>query len=189
MDWIGGNRYLNMDEMKNNATLLWNYFNSVGWTVNAVAGMLGNMQTESTVNPNIWENLTINYKYSGYGLVQWTPPTKYINWAGGNYESGWLQCERIVYELNNHLQYIPTDIYPMTFSEFSHSTESPYTLGMIFLANYERPQNVNQPSRGTQAEFWYEYLSGVTPEPPDPTPPLPDFNFKKMPLWLYCKKQ
>lgn len=51
-----GNTYdssnsLNMSQMEINATYLWTYLQNEGWTLNAVAGMLGNMQSESTINP------------------------------------------------------------------------------------------------------------------------------------------
>ena len=53
---IGGNDYnssntLNMEQMKINATYIWNALSSQGWTLNAVAGILGNMQSESAINP------------------------------------------------------------------------------------------------------------------------------------------
>ena len=69
MAWISGNRYLSISEMQNNVDILHYFFRSAGWTDNAIAAMLGNMQSESTINPGIWENLE---PYSGgYGLVQW----------------------------------------------------------------------------------------------------------------------
>lgn len=42
---------LTMDQMKVNATYIWNALGSQGWTLNAVAGILGNMQSESSINP------------------------------------------------------------------------------------------------------------------------------------------
>lgn len=42
---------LNLEQMKINATYIWNYLGSLGWTKNAVAGILGNMQSESSINP------------------------------------------------------------------------------------------------------------------------------------------
>nr|DAQ05978.1 MAG TPA: Morphogenesis protein 1 wall, phi29, hydrolase, infection [Caudoviricetes sp.] len=41
--------------------------------------------------------------------------------------------------------------------------------GMAFLANYERPLDPNQPSRGTQAQEWYEFLGGIIPPTPSRT--------------------
>ena len=51
-----GNTYnssntLTMEQMKVNAIYIWNYLREQGWTLNAVAGMLGNMQSESAINP------------------------------------------------------------------------------------------------------------------------------------------
>lgn len=181
--WISGNRYLSLEEQQNNALLIRDYFEGNGWTVNAIAGMLGNMETESTINPGIWQGLEVNFS-RGFGLVQWTPATKYTNWAGAGYESGDLQCDRIMWELENNEQYVPSVSYPLSFYEFSVSTLSPYNLGMAFLLNYERPLNQNQPNRGRQAEYWYEFLTGNPPQPPDPDPIIP----KKMKLIYYMRK-
>lgn len=181
MAWIGGNKYLSMEEMQNNAQMLSAYFLSHGWTLNAISGMLGNMQSESTINPQIWEGLIEGNLEGGYGLVQWTPATKYINWAGSDYMLGDRQCDRIIYEIENNLQWISTTQFPMSFQEFSTSTDTSYNLGLAFLANYERPLDPNQPIRGEQAEYWYNYLGGITP-PPTTTR-------KKMPIYFYLKRR
>ena len=51
-----GNTYdssqsLTLEQEKINATYIWNALQAQGWTLNAVAGMLGNMQSESAINP------------------------------------------------------------------------------------------------------------------------------------------
>lgn len=38
-------------QMEVNATYIWSYLYNEGWTKEAVAGMLGNMQSESAINP------------------------------------------------------------------------------------------------------------------------------------------
>lgn len=160
-NWISGNFWLSLEEMRNNAVLIWNYFKSRGWTLNAVSAMLGNMQSESTINPGIWENLDPIIS-NGYGLVQWTPSTKYSDWAGPGWEdNGPKECERIVWELENGVQWYPTVKYPMTFEEFSQSTDPVGVLAQAFLYNYERPAILEQPWRSTQAEYWFEFLGGV----------------------------
>lgn len=53
MAWISKNDYLSMEEMENNAKEFHRYFIAQGWTPNAIAGMLGNVQTESFINPGI----------------------------------------------------------------------------------------------------------------------------------------
>lgn len=156
-------RALTLEEMQVNATYIYWYLFNRGWTLNAIAGMLGNMQTESTINPGRWQNDAIGVG-PAFGLVQWDPFTKYTNWCddrGLDPADMDSALQRIEYELENGLQYIPTPGYPETFAEFKISTKDPYYLGMAFLLNYERPADQNQPSRGTQAEYWYTYLSGI----------------------------
>ena len=72
---------------------------------------------------------------------------------------------RIIYEVENNIQWIATSSYNYNFEQFTHSTDTPYNLALAFLANYERPADPNQPQRGTQAEFWYQYLGGIPPQP------------------------
>lgn len=174
MAWISGNRYLTMDEMQNNVDIIHYYFITKGWTENAIAGMLGNMQSESSINPGIWEGLDAVAK-GGYGLVQWTPYTKYADWAGAGWEdNGQKEMERIIYELEKGLQWGATSKYPMSFRDFTLSDRAPSYLAQAWLYNYERPSSLNQPWRSTQADYWYQYISGR--EPP-----------KSIPIWLLIK--
>lgn len=157
-----GNYYLNTEQMKDNARYIRDYLTPRGWSINAVCGMLGNMETESTINPGIWQNLDEGNTSLGYGLVQWTPATKYLNWCddrGYNPSTLSTALKRIEYELDNDIQYIPTNTYPLTFSEFKTSTLAPDYLANVFLHNYERPAEPNQPARGMQANYWYTYLT------------------------------
>lgn len=184
--WIAKNDYLSQSEMENNALLIWSFLGSRGWTIEAVSAVLGNMQHESTINPGIWESLVA---YSGgYGLVQWTPYTKYSEWAGVGWENnGNKQCERIVYEVENGLQWsanpkAPIINPPITFKQFSISTLSVETLANYFLWYYEHPDVTIQPDRAEQAKNWYNFLAGVTPTP------TPTTNRKKMPIWMYFRR-
>ncbi len=167
------NRYLTQSEMEGNAAFIWSYFHDKGWSINAVAAMLGNMQSESTINPGIYENLDNTSTTNGFGLVQWTPNTKYKEWAdangyGDDYGDINGQVARIIYEVDNGLQWIPTDKYPLSFKGFTTSTAAPETLAQIFLYNYERPADLNQPNRSTQARTWYNFLTGDEPSPVTP---------------------
>ena len=177
MAWISGNRYLSLSEMQNNVDILHYFFRSAGWTDNAIAAMLGNMESESTINPGIWEDL--DPFVGGYGLVQWTPYTNYTDWAGDGWQdNGQKEMERIIYELDNHLQWISTSLYPMSFQEFTTSEKPPAYLAQAFLYNYERPDEKPQPIRSTRANYWYQYITGQEP----PTPPTGN-----IPIWLLFK--
>lgn len=157
--------------------------------------MLGNMQTESTINPGIWQSL-ISYDHDpyatvsghGYGLVQWTPFNKYTIWArdsGLVYSDINAQLDRIEYEIANGLQWISTSEYPLSFQDFKVSTETPEYLADAFLKCYERPAEQNQPNRGTQARYWWDNLSGTgTITPTDPTP-TPESDSHKVLIHMY----
>ena len=73
MALIFSNEYLSLEQMKGNALYIWTRLKGAGWTENAVAGVLGNMQSESTINPGLFENRDYGNMDNGYGLVQWTP--------------------------------------------------------------------------------------------------------------------
>lgn len=147
-----------------NARQIWGYFQNQGWTLEAVSGMLGNMELESYINPAQWEVGYPIYGGGGYGLVQWTPYTNYTNWAGAGWESNYnKQLDRIQYELENGLQWIPVaqDGY-MSFADFSVSTLSPGDLAMIFERGYERGTPMEE-QRRANAVKWYNFLGGVGP--------------------------
>ena len=182
-DWIKGNRYLTIEEMQNNAIIIYDYFSKKGWTINAIAGMLGNMQSESTINPWIWENLTIDHS-RGYGLTQWTPATKYIEWAGSNWKSPNRELDRIQWEVDNNQQWFsnpnaPVVYPPVNFKGFTQSTDTPETLANYFLWYYEHPAVTIQPVRAQQARNWYNYLLTIEPTKP---------KKRKMPVWLMAKR-
>lgn len=184
-----GNFYLTEEQMQVNAKDFWRIMSGSGWTMESVCGMLGNMETESTINPGIWQDLNPNHAQPwGYGLVQWTPSTPYFAWCnkyGLQRDRMETACAKINYEFQHNEQWIPTSTYPMTFAEFKTSTDPPGALAMVFLYDYERPADLNQPKRATQAEKWYAYLKD---EPPGPEPP-PIRVHNKMPVWMYLKRR
>lgn len=174
MTWIIDNRYLSTSEMQNNAQIVRDYLISKGWSLNAVCGLLGNMQSESTINPGIWQSLIENNMSGGFGLVQWTPATNFTSWADSNgysWTDGDAQLKWIDEETTSFGQWIATDAYPLTFTEFKASDQSPEYLASAFLKNFERAGVEVEEQRRSQASEWYEYLSGNTPiTPPTPTP-------------------
>lgn len=177
-DFVGGNYYLSAAEKHNNARAFAERMRAYGYTFNAICGMLGNIESESGINPGIWQGLR---EYDGgYGLVQWTPYTKYSIWMEDNYPGEeWLnngdrECERIDWERINGVQFFPSTEYPMTFDEFRLSTDTPETLAAVFLYNYERPEDPQPFIRQEQARYWYNYLA-------------PDFGL--LPIWMYRRRR
>ena len=162
---LGTSNYLTYNQMKVNAKYIYECLKDKGWSLNAVAGMLGNMQRESTLNPGIWQNNDVGNTTGGYGLVQWTPATKYIDWLlpGSDASTMDNNISRILYELENNLQWISTEAYPMSFKEFTTSTERPEDLASVFLYNYERAGVSAENERRENALNWYLYLGGIIP--------------------------
>ena len=187
MSWIGGNFWLNQSQMENNAAIIWEYLGSYGWTEQAVAALLGNMQKESTINPGIWQALTVGS--GGYGLVQWTPYTKYAYWAGNQWENnGYLELQRILYEVpltGSEAQWIRTTTYNLSFAEFTQSTASVSWLTSAFMHNYERPETyATEAERQGYAAYWYQFIQGEpVPPPTPPVPPEPTAE-DQLPAWL-----
>ena len=199
MAWISGNFYLGQTQMENNALEVWRCLSGYGCTVNGVAAILGNMQAESTINPGIWEGLTPSSTPGaivGYGLCQWTPWNKYADWAGAGWQdNGDKECERIIYESQNGIQWfenyaapqIGLPVFPpITLWEMLTSTDDCRTLASYFHAYYEHPAESQlvstDPTRKANAAYWYEYLYGTPPGPgPGPGPS------GRLPIWLIFK--
>lgn len=179
-NWVArrtqANPNMTQAEQENNALIIATYFRGIGWTDNAIAAMLGNMQVESFLNPAQFE---MGYNFSashGFGLVQWTPRTKYSDWAGADWETNYdEQLTRIKYELDNGLQW--TYNVNMSFAAFSTSTLSTDYLTEVFCRNYENPLDwsASITQRQTNSENWFTFL-GNTPTPGG-----------KPPIWLLFK--
>lgn len=146
MPWITEyRRWLSESESLNNAQMVANHFKGTDWTKESIAALCGNMRHESSINPNMYE---YGYDWSadrGFGLVQWTPRSKYWNWAESNNmepRSGYSQLARIDYEVDANIQWIPrSSIDNLTFKEFRTNSRglSVDALTRAFTWGYERP--------------------------------------------------
>lgn len=179
---------LTLAQMQVNARYIFKYYSDMGASTNAICGMLGNMQHESGLNPGRWQNDDVGNNSLGYGLVQWTPATKYFNYVNKYSiepeDKSIMDNNLVILEREQTYihEYIPTDNYPETFYEFIVSTKSPSYLAKAFLYNYERAGVPAVEKRVEYANYWYEFLTGSTPpyDPDDPTPtPTPSGKKKK----------
>lgn len=139
------------------AKIVWDFFIQRGWSESSVAGMLGNMETESQITADIWQQ----GGGSGYGLVQWTPGSNLINWAHANGldpANIYTQLQRIIYELENGEQwYNPS----MSFRDFSQSNFTPEHSAYLFLTYYERAGVQKLDQRQAQARKWFNLFTGT----------------------------
>lgn len=180
--------WLTESQSLNNAQLIANALAGTDWTKEAISAMLGNMRHESSINPNMYE---YGYEWEedrGYGLVQWTPRSKYWDWAvslGLDPYKGESQIARINYEVANNIQWYATTEYPYSFSQFRQNSGgwSVDYLTEMFTWNYERPNRTagedSMPSRQAFANTAYTSLDwtgtggGVVSPPPSHKPTVP----------------
>ena len=183
------NAYLTQDQMTVNAQYIMDFLYSKGWTKNSICGLLGNLQSESGINFGIYESLDSTSSTNGFGLTQWTPNTKYFDWANANgYANNHVDGElnRILWEVANNQQWFGGVSSTMTFQQWTQSTDTAYNLAMDFIATYEHPANPNQPQRGTQADNWFNLLTpGSAPPGGGGTTPPPSTNSSLVTL-LVC---
>lgn len=162
-----------------NMNKVYDYFIANGWTANAIAGMLGNMMVESTVNPWRFQHSSLDWSNpaaiqadsGGMGLTQWTPCRKYYDWAvasGLDPQSGTSMCDRIKYEQDNGLQWSLDNYLHYNWAQYVSATDSPETLARVFLWAYERPAQLPTPEqeaerlaqRQANARWVYDNIHG-----------------------------
>lgn len=155
-------------EKEKNAWAVWQFLKSKGYSEQAAAGILGNMDQESGIMPDIDEG----GGGPGYGLVQWTSPIagesgrsyvqRLLGQAGisGDYRNITTQLKLLDWHMHNG-QYIPSSAYPYSVAQFKALTDIG-TATMAFEANFERPA-VTHPERIPMAQYWYELLHNLKP--------------------------
>ncbi|WP_211263382.1 phage tail tip lysozyme [Priestia koreensis] len=153
-------------EQINNVKIITEYFKDKDWTIAAIAGLLGNMEQESHIKPDISEYGSGR----GYGLVQWTSTNKdvkgidyiqqLLKTAGipGDYRNIYTQLNLLNWHMYNGGQYLKTSSYPYTAKEFTQ-LKDPVLAARTFQRNFERPADLH-PERDGMASGWYSYLTG-----------------------------
>lgn len=191
---------LSWAQMCSNALYFYTYAHTFypTWTKESISAMLGNIRYEGIMNPSQWQYGLNKSETGGYGLVQWTPATKFLNWLSPAQSRTAIapQVQRIGYENANNIQWIKTKNYPLSFSEFLNSNLEPEYLASVWLYNYERPARPHETEsyRKSMARTWYDYLGGGDPEPPGPTPdppepPGPIAHSRNMSIALYHNRK
>lgn len=209
MAWVAkstGGYSRNSQEALNNCTEIKNFLVKYGWTINAICGLIGNIEAESSYNPLIWQDNDIgvpNIATNGYGLVQFTPAKNYIlseyaqklpDYApqfysnngvliSGNARDGIAQLEYIDIQPG----YYPTAEYPETYDEYRKSTSGAKYLARAWMYNYERPGDYETSigQRQEAASYWYEYFTGeMPPETGSMGGWVPKPKEKGMPLFM-----
>lgn len=142
-----------------------------GFTHEAAIGVLANMEHESYINPGQQEHGYGGSTERGYGLVQWTPGTKVIDFAestGANWYDGVMQMD--FFYINVPESWSESKYYQISYDEFKDLTDI-YTATRAFFYNFERGTYTSD--MDNYAKYWNDYFGGVTPPTPPPTPPAP----------------
>ena len=180
-------------EAYDNCLEIYGILYSLGWTLEAVCGVLGNMESESGYNPWRWQYrngnddpLPVNDPYiyvssgKAYGLCQWDPASKYISNGVGLAGYGPNYSNQAGSTFDGHAQMIfmdsysaqwqdhPSSAWPETFAEYKQLTASVAYCTESWFHNYEIGTWDN--NRIPAAEHWYQEFGGITP----PTPGLKD---------------
>lgn len=188
--WISTDTYLSQPHRDSNSLLVAQYLENLGWTKQAVAGILGNMDVESSMNPALIEGrayhtlitnaqcLAIDDQH-GVGLVQWTGHTttapagqKLASFAiryNKEWYDGELQCFRLEREYQTDIQFIPrtVDGVRWTWNDYIISTETPETLAKVWQYCYENG-GTDTALRQQKARYYYGIIGDT------------------IPVWLWC---
>lgn len=178
-------------EMRGNVDEIYaQLYNVYGWSIEAISAVLGNMQHESFLNPAQTQiGYPIGTQSGGYGLVQWTPASKFKNWCWAEnhaIESGFWQIYALQFSPWG-TEWIPTTPFPISYDNFKHSDETVAYLTECFLKNYERAGVSALAQRIAYAENWYQYLTGS--DPPSPPSPDPSGYRSESKIWKYLRNR
>lgn len=203
MSWYAkpsGGYLIDSEEAKANLTEIYNILNST-WTIEAIAGMCGNLFAESGLNPWRWQgdSVSLTSDYKGYGLPQFTPAKGYIyNYGvdvygyapnlsttqitqGANPNDGYAQIivinedkARKFLDRRSYCTYADiTNSYP--FNSYKQLTDL-YVASTGWLFNYEFPAPQYRTEEYAQLRYSYSqqvlnFLQGLSPTPPTPPDP------------------
>jgi|GEM_PF-2497505 len=110
--------YMTQDKQEANALYIYYYLDkNESWTKEAIAGLLGNIQHESVMNPGAWQSMGTSGNGNinqGYGLVQWTAAQdKFLKYAGlSNIQANSLALNDPKALMDLQLEYILTTMKP-----------------------------------------------------------------------------
>lgn len=202
MPWISRSGPLTEIEMKNNADIVISTYRRMGFNDNSIAAILGNMQNESSINPEREE-----VGGEGYGLVQWTPLKvlqNHCNTLGlSPYNDGDVQLSVLPFEIKNEQgvgEWYTTEAFIEPYYESGATSDmigvtgnqflsnemnwSPDKLAVLFMVAYERPtydpSGNHWKSRADDALTWLKYMGGVIP-------PTPSTKRKSIIPLMVCK--
>ena len=183
------------DRQINNANIIAVAFLALGWSLTAVAGMIGNMMYESCICPacvypkssfpnggaalaDLDNSYAINITNSAYGLVQWfgtttTPPAgnQLVSYAirhNSQWYEGQIQIDRLTWEYQDDEKWHTYTIDGTAWTWSNYATDeniTPEKAAHIFMRCYEDTYSVLE-IRQANARYWYDYFIQNPPHLP-----------------------
>ncbi|WP_236698252.1 phage tail tip lysozyme, partial [Weissella minor] len=147
--------YSYTDQQIANAQFIYNYFLSLGWTPNAIAGLLANMMAASYLNPVFTDGV-------GYGLLQWTSTDDLIAWTqakGYDYQTLSGQCAYIQHMMTTKVTSFENENEKMSSVDYTESKQSPAELAVIFRNNYDGLKSTDDAQLSADADYWYQLFA------------------------------
>ncbi|WP_283164675.1 phage tail tape measure protein [Lysinibacillus sp. BPa_S21] len=134
--------------------VVWNYFKNKGLNDKAIAGLMGNIQQESSFNTNAGKNAP----KSAYGIAQWrgsrlTGLNNYAKSVGKSANDMQVQLEYMWKELNSTEKNALTSLQRSDLSASSHASE--------FDRLFERSGRSHVPKRQNYADQYYKQFAGT----------------------------
>lgn len=190
-EWVHYPHYRDMTDAdrENNAIMAAVQLYSYGWTLEAIAGALGNFEAESNLDPQATGT-------GGGGLVGWTPLSNYKRWSD-YYGYTWYDGEKQIEFINMNVYCTgigqdgptfrtqwtarPSIGMNFTFDEYITMTDTPEQMTRYWMRCYERPLDQSeaaQQSRAERGRKWYDFLLGMNFE----SPKRPYIH--QMPVWM-----
>lgn len=197
-------------EQIHNALIFYDRFSGLGWTVNAISAVLGNIQYESCIDPacvypkssfpnggatlaDLDNSYAIGITGSAYGLVQWkgtttTPPAgnQLVSYAirhNTEWYDGEIQLDRLQWEYTANVKFHSQSVDGeyWTWNKFVNSTDTPEKLAKVWMICYEGTYSVLS-ERQSNSRWWYDYFIDVPPGPPVPTDWISGNTFAQLAL-------
>ena len=179
-----------------NAKMVYDILSGLGWCLESVCAMLGNVEHESGYNPWRWQSDSVlattntyeinNQTGHAYGLCQQDPAGKYINSAyaqmisgyGANFSNqvgsqndGTAQMYYLHHVCGQGLPEWDENNamaggYGLPYSDFIANTPN-YTVSQLTRTFFGcYERGTWSTTRQTAANYWYTKLAGYTPQPP-----------------------
>ena len=183
---------LTADEKYDNAILTYYTLSHMGFTDEAAAGVMGNITAEGDFNPGQWEHGFNMAPSSGFGMFQFTPSTKYTNYAAimnvninDPDQNGPCQLQW----LDDHPSQWNASAAGYSYDAYKQLSDE-RAAAIAWMLYWERPASTTpaqRQARADNASYWLNEIQNNFPSDPGGEYGYTDWHW--MPGMLNCKKR